>query len=346
MSGTRVASGAALSVHWARAARSLAVFLATGALATIAFAGPSTADQVSSLNARAKNISQELVQEQLQADAYQQQYSVASAQVVLDEQAIAATRLAISSDHRQIARKQHQVSRLAVDSYIMNGSDSSSSGAGLFAENVATVQAANQYTTITVGNVNVAVDQLHTAQRLAQSQQQTLLQQSERDQAEQTAQANALSQANATVSQMESVQSQVTGELATAVAQQQAAQTQVAVAAVSTARKATGQKSGADPPPGAPVSTNGTDPALNPFLTCVVQAESGGDYQAVSPNGLYMGAFQFSQPTWNYAARGAGRPDLVGIPPNKASKADQDTLAVALYALDGERPWLGDRCSR
>jgi len=66
----------------------------------------------------------------------------------------------------------------------------------------------------------------------------------------------------------------------------------------------------------------------------------------VSPNGLYMGAFQFSQPTWNYAARGAGRPDLVGIPPNKASKADQDTLAVALYALDGERPWLGDRCSR
>jgi hypothetical protein len=345
MSGTRVASGAALSVRWARASRSLAVFLATGALATVAFAGPTSADQVSSLNARAKSISQELVQEQLQADAYQQQYSVASAQVVHDEQAIAATRLAISGDHRQIARKEHQVSRLAVESYILNGSDSSSSGAALFAENVATVQAANEYTTITVGNVNVAVDQLHTAQRLAQSQQQTLLQQTERDKAEQTAQADDLSQANATVSQMESVQSQVTGELATAVAQQQAAQTQVAVAAVSTAKKATGQKTGPDPPPGA-VSTNTTDPALNPFLTCVVQAESGGDYQAVSPNGLYMGAFQFSQPTWNYAARAAGRPDLVGVPPNRASKPDQDTLAVALFALDGERPWLGDRCSR
>ena len=35
-----------------------------------------------------------------------------------------------------------------------------------------------------------------------------------------------------------------------------------------------------------------TDPTLNPFLQCVVQAESGGDYQAVSPNGLYMGVFQ------------------------------------------------------
>ena len=346
MSGTRVASGAAHSVRWARAAGSLAAFLATGALATIAFAGPTAADQVSSLNARAKNISQELVQEQLQADAYQQQYSVASAQVVQDEQAIAATRLAISSDLQQITRKQHQVSRLAVESYILNGSVSSSSGAALFAENVATVQAANEYTTITVGNVNVAVDQLHSAQRLAQNQQQTLLQQSERDKAEQTAQANDLSQANATISQMESVQSQVTGELATAVAQQQAAQVQVAVAAVSIAQKATGQKSGANPPLGAPVSTSSTDPALNPFLTCVVQAESGGDYQAVSPNGLYMGAFQFSQPTWNFAARAAGRTDLVGVPPSRASKADQDTLAVALFALDGERPWLGDRCSR
>ena len=88
-----------------------------------------------------------------------------------------------------------------------------------------------------------------------------------------------------------------------------------------------------------------TDPTLNPFLQCVVQAESGGDYQAVSPNGLYMGAFQFSQATWNYAAQAAGLGSLVGIPPNQATKAEQDTVAVALYALDGERPWLGDRCS-
>ena len=94
-----------------------------------------------------------------------------------------------------------------------------------------------------------------------------------------------------------------------------------------------------------PTDVSTTDPALPPFLACVVQAESGGDYQAVSPNGLYMGAFQFSQSTWNFAAQAANRPDLVGVPPNQASKADQDTLAVTLFALDGERPWLGDRCS-
>jgi hypothetical protein len=58
-----------------------------------------------------------------------------------------------------------------------------------------------------------------------------------------------------------------------------------------------------------------------------------------------MGAFQFSQSTWNVAAQAAGRPDLIGVPPNQASKADQDTLAVVLYSLDGQQPWLGDRCS-
>ena len=84
------------------------------------------------------------------------------------------------------------------------------------------------------------------------------------------------------------------------------------------------------------------DPALNAFLTCVVQAESGGDYGIVSPTGLYMGAFQFSQPTWNSAASAAGLGLLVGVPPNAATRAEQDTVAVALYALDGGQPWTGD----
>jgi hypothetical protein len=91
-------------------------------------------------------------------------------------------------------------------------------------------------------------------------------------------------------------------------------------------------------------SGNSTDPALNAFLQCVVQHESGGNYGAVSPSGTYMGAFQFSQSTWDEAAQAAGRPDLIGVPPNQASKADQDTMAVTLYSLDGQRPWV-DGCS-
>jgi hypothetical protein len=137
---------------------------------------------------------------------------------------------------------------------------------------------------------------------------------------------------------MAAVQAEVTGQLAVAVTQEQAAEAAAAAAAVAAAQRATTART-VDYVPGDEV-----DPALNPFLQCVVQAESGGNYAAVSPNGEYMGAFQFSQPTWNSAAQAAGRPDLVGVPPNTASKADQDTVAVALYAMDGERPWLGDRC--
>jgi Transglycosylase-like domain len=346
--GTSVGSGARKAARNSIAPALVSAFLAIGALAT--FAAPSGADQVSSLQAQAKSVSQELVREQLQADAYQQLYSVTSARVASDEQAITLTQRQIKGDRRHIAKSLSLVQHLAVESYVLNGAMTSTSGAALFGEDVGTVQSANEYTIITVGNLNEAVAELHTAQRNEQSQKAVLVRQSAKDRAEQIAQSSSLSSATAAVSHLESEQAQVTGQLATAVAQQSAAQGRAAVAAVTTAQKVTAKNGGGattTPPPGQPdTSTNTTDPALNPFLQCVVQAESGGDYQAVSPNGLYRGAFQFSQPTWNYAAQAAGRPDLIGVPPNLASKADQDTLAVALYALDGERPWLGDRCSQ
>jgi Transglycosylase-like domain len=121
----------------------------------------------------------------------------------------------------------------------------------------------------------------------------------------------------------------VTAQLASAMAQQRTATT---VAAEQTVQTRGGTPSEAP-----------SDPPLNAFLQCVVRTESGGNYAAVSPDGLYMGAFQFSQPTWNEAASLAGLPGLVGVPPNLASKADQDTLAVALYNADGKQPWL-DGC--
>ena len=295
----------------ARATRLFIVVALLAASAVIAMARPprAGADQVGNLTAQARSISQELVQEELEADAYQQQYSVATAQVAEDQRAIAATQLLIKSDRQQIAQRMHQVERIAIASYVLNGSVSSASGASLFAENMSTVQSANEYATVTIGNLNGAVDKLHAAQRSVQGTLQVLVRQSDRDRAEQTAQATYLAQSTSTVSHMESVQAQVTGQLAEAVAQQNAALGQAAAAAVATAQKATVQKSGGAAPTSSPgpavVSVTTTDPALNPFLQCVVQAESGGDYQAVSPNGLYMGAFQFSQATWNYRGEGS-----------------------------------------
>jgi len=322
---------------------------AAGALAGVAFSTPAGADQTGSLTAQARAVSEKLVQEQLQAGAYQQQYSVASADVANDQRAIAALQKHIKTDRLQISQRLLQVRHLAIESYVLNGSVSSGSGAALFAENVSTVQSANEYATISIGDLNEAVEQLHTAQRSAASTQQMLIRQRARDRTEQAQQTSYLSQANASVGQLEAVQARDTGQLAVAVAQQSTALSRAALAAVATAQRTAVQRSGGSTTPsnsgGGATSGDSTDPALNPFLACVVQAESGGHYQAVSPNGLYRGAFQFAQSTWNFAARAAHRPDLIGVPPNQASQADQDTLAVALFALDGERPWLGDRCS-
>ena len=44
-----------------------------------------------------------------------------------------------------------------------------------------------------------------------------------------------------------------------------------------------------------------------------------------------MGGFQFSQATWNEAAQLAGMPQLINVPPNEATPAEQDDLAIALY---------------
>ncbi len=357
-SETPVESGAGTLGGGALASALLVALFATTSLGSVVLSGPAGADQVGTLQAQARTISEELVQEQLQAGAYQQQYSVASARLANDQRAITTLRTQIKTDRVQIAKRLHLVRHLAVESYILDGSVSSGSGAALFGENVTTVQSANEYATISLGDLNKAVDQLHSAQRTQQSQQSTLTRQLASDRVEEVQQASYLSGANASVDALQASQAKVTGQLAVAVAQQSAALARAAITAVATAQRTAVQRSGASTASsggassggassgGAPApSTNTTDPALNPFLACVVQAESGGNYQAVSPNGLYRGAFQFSQPTWNFAAQAAGRPDLVAVPPNKASKADQDTLAVALFALDGERPWLGDRCS-
>lgn len=67
--------------------------------------------------------------------------------------------------------------------------------------------------------------------------------------------------------------------------------------------------------------------------------ESSGNYSVVSSNGLYHGAYQFYQPTWDGLANQLGRSDLVGLAPSQAAPADQDALALLLWQQRGNQPW-------
>jgi len=84
----------------------------------------------------------------------------------------------------------------------------------------------------------------------------------------------------------------------------------------------------------------------DPFLRCTRahESDSAGGYRAVSPDGIYRGAYQFLRSTWNNVARAAGRPDLVGVDPAAAAPADQDELALFLFRHAGPAPW-GGRCA-
>ena len=67
---------------------------------------------------------------------------------------------------------------------------------------------------------------------------------------------------------------------------------------------------------------------LTPMLR---NCESSGNYRALSPGGLYRGAYQFDLRTWE-ATGGTGDPV-------DATPAEQDLRAQILYDRRGRQPW-------
>jgi Transglycosylase-like domain len=305
------------------------------------------ADQVSDLRTQATAVAQKLLQERLEADALNQQYSVATQLADADASALAQLQQRIDQDTRQISGDMTTVRAQAIQSYMSASTDLSGTAAVLFKGDPERTQIADEYTTLAAGTIETSVDRLRVAQGKQQADVSALLRQQGRDRAMQARQAAALAHATAVEGQLTALQSQVKGQLATAIDEEAAAQGAKAATAVAAAQGAAANTAASPAPAGSTGSSSPpiVDPALNPFLQCVVRVESGGNYQAVSPNGLYMGAFQFSQGTWNLAAQAAGLSYLVGVPPNRATKAEQDSVAVALYALDGQQPWLSDGCA-
>jgi hypothetical protein len=66
-------------------------------------------------------------------------------------------------------------------------------------------------------------------------------------------------------------------------------------------------------------------------LEAIAACESGGNPEAVSPDGTYMGLFQFDQGTWESVGG-------TGIP-TEASAAEQEYRAALLYSEAGSSPW-------
>lgn len=79
----------------------------------------------------------------------------------------------------------------------------------------------------------------------------------------------------------------------------------------------------------------------NDFFECIRWRESRGNYQAIDPSGTFRGAYQIYQGGWDTFAGRIERPDLIGVPPDAASPADQDAIALAMFNALGSKPWNG-----
>jgi peptidoglycan hydrolase CwlO-like protein len=320
--------------------------------------GPVAADQVSDLQAKATQVAKDLVLQQLQVDTYQQQYGADVTKVQQDEAAIGSTESQIQSDTNRVSRDRKRLQSEAVWAYIHLGGDAS--GTPTIFENQTVAPTRAEYEDVASGDIALTIDSVHIDENRLRAERATLAQQKAEDQATTNQEASLTNAARQTAASLTAQQSEITGQLAVAVAQQQAAQAAAAQTAIRAAQAKAAAAATATPSRAPSTSstvpqasgTSGTvtsstptaDPQLPPFLQCVLQAESGGDYQAVSPDGQYMGGFQFSQPTWNEAAQLAGMPQLINVPPNEATPAQQDDLAIALYNADGEQPW-NDSCA-
>jgi hypothetical protein len=321
--------------------------------------GPVAADQVSNLKAQAAQIAQDLVLEQLQIGTYQQQYDVDIAKVQRDEAMIGSSEDQIQADISRVRRDHKRLQSEAVSAYI--NLDPEVNGTEALFENQKEAPTRAEYEEVVSGDIALTIAALHTDENGLRAERAALEQQEAQDQATTNQEVTLANAARQTEVQLASKQSEITGQLAVAVAQQQAAQAAAAAAAVRAAQASAASPtspaasrtptSTIQPAPsatstaaqGSAVSTSSGDPSLPPFLQCVLQAESGGNYSSVSPGGTYMGGFQFSQATWNKAAELAGMPQLINVPPNEATPADQDDLAIALYEADGQQSW-NDSC--
>ncbi len=333
-------------------------------------AAPAGANPVQDLQQEAASLSQQMLLEQLQVDGFEQQRAADMTTVAADDTQLRGLQTQLIATRNRIDEDLARLRSAAVTAYVEGGTGVDGVSA-LFAASPSD-GASGVYAEVMTGDLTSSVARLQADRRLLDTEEAAQQQVAAEEQRQLRGADAALNSAESTEQALSQQRAGVTSQLAAVMAQEQAqeeqaqrqrvqqeeaqaqqpqAQAQATQAPLEQApleqpQQTVAHQAAATDSASVATSTASTSalPQLNSFLTCVVQAESSGDYQAVSPTGQYMGAFQFAQSTWNEAAQLAGLPTLVGVPPTEASPRDQDLLAIALYNADGEQPWY-DPCT-
>jgi len=149
----------------------VAVLAGTVLLAT----RPASGDSVSSARATAAAIEAQLTAAQNEMSALSQQYDAAASRLQSINANIVATKATIDADQKQVSHDRSTLAKAAIANYVSDGSASSDNP--IFSGNEKTVGAATEYNQIAEGDINLAMDNLHTAENTLNAQQAQLQEQ-------------------------------------------------------------------------------------------------------------------------------------------------------------------------
>jgi peptidoglycan DL-endopeptidase CwlO len=183
---------------------------------------PAVADSLSSARARAAQITAQLATDQRQLDATSQQYDEAQQRVAQLDAQTSQIKTSIATDRAQVVEDQTNLRQQAVSAYMSGTTDADL--ASLFASTGEQSSAASEYRSVASGNIAGTIDSLAVAQTHL-ADQETQLQEAEN--AAQTAlgqAASARQAAQAAVANQQATLGGLNGQIATLVAQQQAAE--------------------------------------------------------------------------------------------------------------------------
>jgi peptidoglycan DL-endopeptidase CwlO len=194
------------------------------AMGLFAFAGarPAGADQIADLQAQAAQLQQSISTTNSQLEATGQQYDAAQAKLSQINGQISATKQQIAADQAKVAQDIAILRKASVNAYVTDGSAATENP--LFAKNQQELGSMQVYNSVAEGDLSTAVAQLHTDQTQLNTQQTQLQTQQSNAQDQVDAAQQAKQQESQLVQQQQSELSQDTGQIATLVAQRQAAE--------------------------------------------------------------------------------------------------------------------------
>jgi cell wall-associated NlpC family hydrolase len=233
------------------------------------------ADSLSSAQARANQITAELAADQQHLDVISEQYDTAQQQVQQIGQQMDQIRSTIDQDQAQVTQDQANLRQQAVTSY-MDGATTAGLQS-LFDSGSEKATAADEYRSVASGDISGAIDSLGDAQTHLATQQSALQSAQTQAQAALTQVTTSRQAAQVTVADQEAILSGLKGQIATLVAQKQAAEAAASHAAFEARLRAAAAQATAT----AAVSTPASSPVRNvPTLPALPAA--GGAGQAVA----------------------------------------------------------------